>query len=504
VCGIAAIWGAPDEETVRAMMRRLAHRGPDAQAVRRDPGGRTALAHRRLAIMDPAGGDQPICSEDGGRAIVANGEIYNFRRLRARLERRHRFGTQSDTEAALALYAERGPGCARELDGMFALALADGDDLFVARDPIGIKPLYFGRRNGDLLLASEIKALIGAAEDVREFPPGSWFHSRLGMRSYYEVPDRDPVERTTDEHVALVRETLERSVTKRLMSDVPLGAFLSGGLDSSLVTALVRPQVEELHTFSVGVEGSPDLEAARVVAAYLDTVHHEHVLRPDAVAARLPEILFHLESFDQDLVRSAVPCYFTARLASERVKVILTGEGADELFAGYRYHRQYADPTLLRRELRRSIQGLHNVNLQRVDRMTMAHSIEGRVPFLDVEMIEAAQTVPPELKLRRNGQARPVEKWLLRKVAEPLLPARIVWRQKEQFDDGSGIVGVLSEIVGRWMPPVEAGRYRERHPEAHLRSPEECLYHKLLWEAYADPAPVLDNVARWADRPAAS
>ncbi len=501
MCGIAVLWGAGDEEAVRAMMQRLVHRGPDAHGILREPGRRAVLGHCRLAIMDPAGGNQPIRSADGRRAIVANGEIYNFRSLQARLQDRHRFRTQSDSETALALYAEQGTACAGDLDGMFAFALTDGDDLFVARDPIGIKPLYFGRRHGNLLFASEIKALVGLADDITEFPPGSWFHSRIGTRPYYEVPDLTPVPRSANEHVALVRETLERSVTKRLMSDVPLGAFLSGGLDSSTIAALVRPHVDELHTFSVGIAGSRDAAAARAVARHLDTIHHEYVLKPGEIAACLPEILFHLESFDQDLVRSAIPCYFTARLASREVKVILTGEGADELFAGYRYYREYKDPTLLRRELRRSVQCLHNVNLQRVDRMTMAHSIEGRVPFLDVEMIELAQTIPPQLKLRADDGARAVEKWVLRQACEDLLPAEIVWRDKEQFDEGSGTVDLLAEITGRWMPAADAREYSERHPEAHLRSAEECLYHKILCETYADPAPVLANVARWALRP---
>jgi asparagine synthase (glutamine-hydrolysing) len=318
---------------------------------------------------------------------------------------------------------------------------------------------------------------------------------------YYHVPDRTPVQRTAEEHIALVRQTLERSVTKRLMSDVPLGAFLSGGLDSSMIVALVRPHVDELHTFSVGTEGSRDLEAARRVARHLDTIHHEHVLKAEEIAASLAAILFHLESFDQDLVRSAIPCYFTARLASQEVKVILTGEGADELFAGYRYYRGYEDPDLLRQELRRSVQSLHNINLQRVDRMTMAHSVEGRVPFLDVEMIELAQRIPPELKLQRNDGLRPVEKWVLRKACEDLLPAEIVWRDKEQFDEGSGTVDLLSETVGRWMPPAEARQYSELHPGTRLRSREECLYHKILCGAYLDPAPVLENVARWSERP---
>lgn len=501
MCGIAGIWGKCDEETVRVMMRRLVHRGPDAQGIFRETERPAVLGHRRLAIMDPAGGDQPIRTEEGDRVIVANGEIYNFPSLRADLEGQHRFRTRSDSEAVLHLYGEQGTNCPRNLDGMFAFAITDGSHLFVARDPIGIKPLYFGRRDGDLLFASEIKALVGLADHVTEFPPGSWFHSGIGTRAYYEVPDRAPEPRTLNEHIALLRETLERSVTKRLMSDVPLGAFLSGGLDSSIIAALVRPHVRQLHTFSVGTEGSRDLEAARTVARHLDTIHHEHVIEPGEIAACLPEILYHLESFDQDLVRSAIPCFFTARLAACEVKVILTGEGADELFAGYRYYRDYEDAALLHRELRRSVESLHNINLQRVDRMTMAHSVEGRVPFLDVEMIELAQMIPPDLKLRRNCGPNPVEKWVLRRACEDLLPGEIVWRDKEQFDEGSGTVDLLAETVGHWMPTTEARQYAERHPDARLRSPEECLYHKLLCEAYADPAPVLENVARWSDRP---
>ena len=500
MCGIAGIWGKCEEEPVRTMMRRLVHRGPDAQGVFRDPDTAAVLGHRRLSIMDPAGGDQPIRSEDGCGAIVANGEIYNFRSLRSRLEDRYSFRTQSDSEAVFALYEECGAACASDLDGMFAFALTDGDGLFVARDPIGVKPLYFARRNDHLVFASEIKALVGLAEDVREFPPGSWFHSRIGTQAYYEIPDRGPVDRPSDEYFALIRQKLEQAVTKCLMSDVPLGAFLSGGLDSSIIVALARPHVSELHTFSVGTEGSPDLEAARIVAQHFDTIHHEHVIEPGEIAASLPKILYHLESFDQDLVRSAIPCYFAALLASRYVKVILTGEGADELFAGYRYYVDYKNPDLLHRELRRSIQSLHNINLQRVDRMTMAHSVEGRVPFLDVELIDLAQMIPPELKSHRNRGSRPVEKWVLRKACEDLLPPEITWRDKEQFDEGSGTVNLLAGMVSDWMPADAAKEYSEGYRNVYLRSPEECLYHKLLCEAYTDPTPILENVARWTDR----
>jgi asparagine synthase (glutamine-hydrolysing) len=452
--------------------------------------------------MDPEGGNQPIYSGDGRRAIVGNGEIYNFPALREELSERHTFRTRSDTESALHLYEDLAQGAAERLDGMFAFAIADGEDLYAARDPVGIKPLYLGRRGGGVVFGSELKALVGVADSAEEFPPGSWYHSRVGIRQYRRLPKRSPQERPPADHARRLRDALERAVGKRLMSDVPVGAFLSGGLDSSVICALLRPHVDELHTFSVGLAGSRDLQAARVVARHLDTTHHEYVLDPDEIVARLPEIVWSLESYDQDLVRSAVPCYFTSRLAARHVKVILTGEGADELFAGYTYYRNICDADRLGDELYRSVCSLHNVNLQRVDRLTMAHGLEGRVPFLDEELIALAQTIPHALKLREGADGTRVEKWILRKACEDLLPAEIVWRDKEQFDEGSGAKHVLAAGLAQYVPPEGAAAYAARHRSAHLRSAEECAYHKLLGEAYGHSPLVLDNVARWSDRPA--
>jgi asparagine synthase (glutamine-hydrolysing) len=292
---------------------------------------------------------------------------------------------------------------------------------------------------------------------------------------------------------------LETAVGKRLMSDVPLGAFLSGGLDSSIICAIARRHMDRLHTFSVGFEGSRDLDAARRVARHLDTVHHEYALREEEVVRLLPKIIYHLESYDQDLVRSAIPTYFTARLAAEHVKVILTGEGADELFAGYRYHREIRGTASLQQELRRSIGALHNINLQRVDRLTMAHSIEARVPFLDVAMIALAQRIPAAWKLRRTSDDRLVEKWILRTACEDLLPHEIVWRAKEQFDEGSG----TADLIGRrglddWLAASESEAYTQRHRGASLRSREECAYHKILCREYPEAEFVVRNVARWS------
>jgi asparagine synthase (glutamine-hydrolysing) len=291
---------------------------------------------------------------------------------------------------------------------------------------------------------------------------------------------------------------LEEAVVKRLMSDVPLGAFLSGGLDSSIIAAIARKHMDKLHTFSVGVEGSRDLEAGRLVSRYLGTIHHEHVITPEQVNSKLPEIIYYLESFDQDLVRSSIPCYFTARLAADHVKVILTGEGADELFAGYLYYKSIRRQDSLHHELRRSVSSLHNINLQRVDRMTMAHSIEGRVPFLDLKMIDLGQRVPADLKLSGTPL---IEKWILRKAFEEALPPEIVWRTKEQFDEGSGTVDMLDGILAAVMTEGDSMRYRRRFSDAKLRSAEECHYHRLFLDAFENPGRIIPNVGRWSERP---
>ncbi|MEO1560298.1 MAG: asparagine synthase-related protein, partial [Cyanobacteria bacterium J06632_19] len=290
----------------------------------------------------------------------------------------------------------------------------------------------------------------------------------------------------------------EESVIKRLMSDVPLGAFLSGGLDSSIIAAVAKQHKETLHTFSVGIGDSRDLEAARLVSNYLGTIHHEYVITPEEVNAKLPEIIYFLESFDQDLVRSSIPCYFTSRMAADYVKVILTGEGADELFAGYTYYKDIPDEEVLHKELRRSVSTLHNINLQRVDRMTMAHAIEGRVPFLDLNMIELGQQIPANLKL--VGEPL-VEKWILRKAFEDMLPSEIVWRKKEQFDEGSGTVDMLEEMLLHKMTTAEAQNYQAKYSHLNLRSAEECFYHNIFMDVFKNSEIVSSNVARWSERP---
>jgi len=503
MCGIAGIWGCTDENLVQGMIEKIAHRGPDGVGFHVNGNSALQLGHSRLAIMDPMGGAQPIYNEDKSLVLIANSEIYNFPQLRAELMARHQFATKSDCEAILHLYEEAGAAASVELDGMFAVAVSNDESLFLARDPIGIKPLYYSQKTGEdgediFYFASELKAMTDWTDTVHEFPPGTYYDSDTGFVSYYEVPDLSPQTLSIDEHLRRVRNTLEEAVVKRLMSDVPLGAFLSGGLDSSIIAALARQHMDELHTFSVGVEGSPDIEAARKVAAHIGSIHHEYLYTAEDVTNCLPEVIYHLESFDRDLVRSAIPCYLCARLASDYVKVILTGEGADELFAGYTYYKDIQQPDVLHRELRRSVANLHNMNLQRVDRLTMCHKIEGRVPFLDTTLIEVAQTIPPELKLRQAPDGRRVEKWILRKACEDLLPDEIVWRDKEQFDEGSGTVDLLAESLQSVAATIDAASYRAQYPEHNLRSAEECYYHMLLNQAFSNPQVVLDNVAQWS------
>ncbi|UCD69782.1 MAG: asparagine synthase B [Betaproteobacteria bacterium] len=498
MCGIAGIWGSIDDGTLTNMISLQHHRGPDGRGTFVSP-GHGALGHTRLAIMDPSGGAQPIHNEDNSATVVANGMIYNHPQLRRRLGQAHDFTSGTDSETILHLFEEQGLATPRLLDGMFAFAIATGKRLFLARDYIGIKPLYYARpENSDepMYFASELKALAPLGMRVQEFPPGTCYDSETGFHTYYVVPDRPAMDLAFTQHVRRVREAVEAAVQKRLLSDVPLGAFLSGGLDSSIIAAIAAQHMPKLHTFSVGIEGSRDLEAARCVSRHIGSTHHEYVYSANEVVEALPEIVYYLESFDKDLVRSAIPTWFCARLASQEVKVILTGEGADELFAGYRYHKDIADPQVLRTELRRSITRMHNINLQRVDRMTMRHGIEARVPFLDRNVIELGSTVPTEYKLRDIGGV-PVEKWILRKAFEDLLPSKIVWRDKEQFDEGSGMVDLLPQLIGAATDSIDVPHYQACNATDRLRSAEECWYHQLLVDAFDDVQPVLANVGRW-------
>jgi asparagine synthase (glutamine-hydrolysing) len=494
MCGIAATFGAGTSMASlgRLVSERLSHRGPDG--VGAGSTGRAVVAHSRLAIVDVVGGAQPMESDDGQTLLVCNGEIYNHRQLRRLIPSGRRLRSQCDSEIVLRLFEESGDACIQHLDGMFAFFVTDGDHFLAARDPFGIKPLYMGEDlEGGLWFASELKALVDRCPSIGAVPPGSYVTESRKARAWFEpawagrVGSRPSV--SPDELLG----HLERAVVKRLMSDVPLGILLSGGLDSSLVAALARRHLSRLKTFAVGVEGAPDLLAARHVATKLAADHRECVYTLDDVLRRLPEVIYHLESYDLALIRSAIPCYFVSAMASEDVKVVLTGEGADELFAGYGYMQGIGHPSLLHRECVRLLFGLHSMNLQRVDRMTMAHGLEGRVPFLDVEFVDWAMSLDPKLKLR---EPRLLEKRLLRQAAEQVLPTEIAHRPKLEFSQGSASSLLLERHADGCVSDRDLAAAGGRFPLDTPRTKEELLYRLIFDDLFPGEA-MRRTVSRW-------
>lgn len=455
MCGIIGVFAPVGRlpEGIEAGMALLAHRGPDGEGLFRSD--RCLLGHRRLSIVDIEHGHQPLRNEDDSLAAIHNGEIYNHREIIASLAGTHRPRTSSDGEALLHVFEEHRADGLRRLRGMFAAALWDGRQLVLIRDPLGIKPLYWAWQGGEVSFASEIGALLALApaEAIKPFPPGHvWDGAGLPRRLWPTLGDDAPAPSVPDAAAKRVLELLRESVRQRLMADVDIGIFLSGGLDSSLIAALLVEQRPGAPSFAVGMSGSADIERAREVALLLGTTHHEMLMSEEDVIQAIDPVVGALESSDVDLVRSAIPCWFVSRLAARTVKVVLTGEGADELFAGYGYHAGYGADSL-NRELRRSVRELHQVNLQRVDRMSMSHGLEARVPFLDVDVVDHALSLPVTLK--RAGGA---DKLVLRQAAEQLLPSSVAWRAKQQFDQGSGVTEVLVRHFG--TREAEAQRYR--------------------------------------------
>ena len=481
MCGIVAAHGVSDSAALERMLARLEHRGPD------DAGSIAVngswLGHRRLSIVDVAGGAQPLRDPDGVLFLVGNGEVYNHEDLRARLDDRP-FLTSSDNEVALHLLDERGPAALGELNGMFALVAAARDGRFVAaRDPVGIKPLYWARCGERVLFASEMHVFDPAWQPhVEPFPPGCAWTPEAGLVRFARALPSDPVAPPRGAWVSGTRDVLVDSVRRQLMGDVPVGVFLSGGLDSSLVAAIaarvLAARGERLATFAVGTPGSPDLTAARLVAEHLGTDHHETTYTAAEALAALPGVVRAIESFDPGLVRSAVPNYMLARATARHVKVVLTGEGADELFAGYEYMRGLGDPERLHAELERTICSLHNLNLQRCDRVTMAHGLEARVPVLDREVINWAMSLPAEAKLAGPGTP---EKRLLREAFRGWLPDELLWRDKAEFGDGSGSRDAISAAVEADVSDAELEAERGA-VDPPLRTKEELAYHRIFRE----------------------
>jgi asparagine synthase (glutamine-hydrolysing) len=505
MCGIAGCFGVRDTKTINRMLDALPHRGPNDRGLYTFDS--TVFGHTRLSIVDVAGGHQPILADGGRTGIICNGEIYNFWDLRQKLVSKYEFKTLSDTETILHLYRDKGPECVKELDGMFAFAIFDGSNFMLARDPIGIKPLYYGYVGDKLYFASELGAMtLAGVDEVHEFPAGHYYTPKDGFVQYYEVPPiEDDLLTDVKETCKLIRETFIQSVKKRLLADkeVHVGSFCSGGIDSSLVAAIAADEIPHLHTFVVGMEDesgdeSDDLKASRIAAAHIGSTHHELFFTEEDYYEALPIVIKKLESYDPSLVRCAVPCYFTCKLAADYVTVVLTGEGADELFTGYHYMKHYP-MDVLNEEARRCIGNLHNINLQRADRMGMYFSLELRVPFLDVSMIDLSMKIPPELKIRESEKVGDrIEKWILRKAFEDTnyLPDEILWRYKVQYTQGAGCEDLGEKLAESEISEDEFQRIKAENPKATINSREAAYYFKIFRQFHPQDS-ILGSIGIW-------
>jgi asparagine synthase (glutamine-hydrolysing) len=503
MCGIAGCIGKSDTKTINSMLDALPHRGPNDRGIHTY--GQYVFGHTRLSIVDVAKGHQPILARQGRAGIIANGVIYNFQAIRRRLKDKHPFSTHSDSEVILNLFLEKGAECVQDLDGMFAFALYDEQRFMLARDPLGIKPLYYGYKNDIFYFSSELGAMsLSGVPEVHEFPAGHYYTPQDGFVQYYEVPTPRDYQITDQEHAAeLIRSTLTQAVKKRLLSDkeIHVGSFCSGGLDSSLITALAAREMPNLHTFAVGMRDprgkeSEDLIAARKAATHIGSTHHEYIFTEDEYYEALPTVIQKLETYDPSLVRCAVPCYFTCKLAAEHVTVVLTGEGADEAFAGYHYMKRLAQKQL-NPESQRLLKGVHNINLQRADRMGMLFNLELRVPFFDTDLIDLSLRISPELKIAKNS-GKKIEKWILRKAFDHtgLLPQEILWRYKVQYTQGAGCEDLGERLAAKSLSDNDVKRIKEENPDAVINS-KEAAYYFQIFRKYHPQDSVLGSIGIW-------
>ena len=481
MCGIAGVFLKSSDEEVGRMLNKLAHRGPDGQGIKNLPGG--TLGHRRLAILDIEGGHQPMGIDKTW--ITFNGEIYNYRDLAREHLGDQMLRTHSDTEVILYLYRKFGPPCVELLEGMFAFAILEGNELFIARDPLGIKPLYYGEHDGAFYFASEIKALAEVTNTIHEFPAGYCLHSSKGWRSYFQIDLSQQKIASEANALEQIRKVLKEAVSKRMLADVPVGISLSGGLDSSIIALLASQEVSSLHSFAVGMKGSEDVAAARNMAGILGTQHHERIYTEFEIMDALPRVIYHLESFDPALVRSAIPNYFLAEMASNYVKVILTGEGADEIYAGYDYLYSFETPEKLQKEMTGMTVALHNTNLQRADRIAMAFGVEARVPFLDIKSVGLGLGLPAEWKIHRER----LPKYLLREAFRFDLPEEIVQRPKQKFSKGAGSSEIITQVAEMEISNAEFHSELARllyYWDYRLPNREALYYYRILHGYFED------------------
>ena len=482
------------------MSKRIRHRGPDWSGI--FDNDKAIMAHERLAIVDPASGKQPLFSPDKQLILAANGEIYNHRALRKQFESTYDFQTQSDCEIILALYKEKGVDFVDDLNGIFGFAIYDveEDAYFIARDHMGIIPLYIGwDQNGTFYVASELKALESVCTKIELFPPGHYFHSKDGKFVQWYKRDWKEFDAVKDNETSIqeIKEALEAAVHRQLMSDVPYGVLLSGGLDSSVTSAIAKKYAQkrvesgdttdawwpQLHSFSVGLEGSPDLAAAQKVADHIGTVHHEIIFTIQEGLDAIKDVIYNLETYDTTTIRASTPMYLMARvIKSMGIKMVLSGEGADELFGGYLYFHKAPNAKEFHQETVRKLDKLHMYDCLRANKSLAAWGIEGRVPFLDKEFMDVAMRINPQDKMI-NGER--MEKWVVRKAFEDMLPESVAWRQKEQFSDGVGYswIDTLKEIVEKEVSD-------EQMKNAHFRFPvqtplnKEEFYYRTIFESH--------------------
>lgn len=513
MCGIVCAFDLKQEvdqlrPQLLTMSKRIRHRGPDWSGIYNHPNA--IMAHERLAIVDPTSGKQPLLNENKTLILAANGEIYNHRELRKQFEGRYSFQTESDCEVLLALYQEKGASFMDELNGIYAFAVYDTqkDKYFIARDHMGIIPLYMGwDAHGTFYVASELKALEGICTKIELFPPGHYMESGDSQPTQWYQRDWNEFSEVKDNETSIkdLHDALSEAVQRQLMSDVPYGVLLSGGLDSSITSALAKKfaskRIEsdntqaawwpQLHSFSVGLEGSPDLAAARKVADHIGTVHHEIKFTIQEGLDAIKDVIYHLETYDVTTIRASTPMFLMARaIKSLGIKMVLSGEGADELFGGYLYFHKAPSAKEFHEETVRKLHKLHQYDCLRANKSLAAWGIEGRVPFLDKEFMDVAMRLNPKDKIITNER---MEKWVVRKAFESYLPESVAWRQKEQFSDGVGYswIDTLKALVEEKITDEQMENAHYRFPAQPPQNKEEFYYRSIFEDHFPSEAAAL-------------
>ncbi len=506
MCGILAVIGKADVDEVKRLSKRMSHRGPDESGIHQTADG-SVMSHERLSIIDLSTGRQPIQGTDTAW-VMHNGEIYNHIHLRENELSDHSFRTTCDSEVIVHLYEKFGYEFCNMLDGVFVFVLIDGDKFMAARDPIGVKPLYYGHdKSGRMFIASEMKSLADQCEEFKAFPPGHYYTPETGFVKYYQPQWLDHTFTTGEADLTKLRQGLIDATKKRLMSDVPLGVLLSGGLDSSLIASITsrytKDSGQELHSFSVGLNpDAPDLVAARKVADFIGTTHHEVFFTIEEGLAELEKVIWHLETYDVTTIRAATPMYFLSKFITDMgVKVVMSGEGADEIFGGYLYFHNAPSDEEYQKEVIRRVGLLSTADCLRADKATMAHGLEARVPFLDRNFLDIVMPFQPQDKRPNRNTGRP-EKYILRKAFEdkdnPFLPDEILWRQKEQFGDGVGyswIDGVIDYCKSK-VSDEEFAQAAKLFPH-NTPDTKEAFYFRRAFEHHFPQESSVKSVLKW-------